>query len=428
MRCIICDSTEWENVDQYRIKKSNMSVCKNCGFISYPDVTKEYLEKYYKKEYRKPPSISNLYTGQRKINYHAEFLSDTLKKWKESGKEDPVICDCGAAFGMFLHWFRGNFPKSKLYGTELTISYRRNAYHEFGIKLDEKFDDSIKYDLISSYKVAEHLYDADKEVRKYVQSLKDDGLLYISVPTWFNVLENSGVGGFDIEYYYHKNHLNVWTKEHFESMLKKCGAEIIKENHSAYGNTYLCKRNDALIDSFSPHKESIDVIKSNLEKVYNASMAFMGNDFAKALEYWPNFPSAYVNFYETNRAKFHEEGFDWIEKNVIEKALNIIPNNGEIYLWAANLYMRYDRFDDALKFLEQCVKLKPGYVQGFISISQCYRQMANRAEDDETRYKLISNARSVARHTRDISLQSQQEMTNWIFNDNANIPMEGENG
>ncbi len=43
MRCIVCDNSNWENVDQFRIKKEGMSLCKSCGFVSYP-------EKYKKKE------------------------------------------------------------------------------------------------------------------------------------------------------------------------------------------------------------------------------------------------------------------------------------------------------------------------------------------------------------------------------------------
>jgi len=64
-RCIICDTIgEWENVDQYRPKPEGMHICKNCGFVGYPEkyLNEEEAKAYYAKDYRKPPNIGNLYT------------------------------------------------------------------------------------------------------------------------------------------------------------------------------------------------------------------------------------------------------------------------------------------------------------------------------------------------------------------------------
>ena len=196
MRCIICDKSEWENVDQFRQKKQGMSICKSCGFISYPAKwqEKEKVIEFYRKEYRNPPTDQNLYQGQRKIHYHQEFLAEpVLQKWHKEGKKDPVIFEVGAAYGLVLAWFKNMrdpsgvpfFPSADLNGSELTKSFKRNAYHEFGLDLKDDFDDTKKYDLIMSYKVAEHMLDVDLEILRYKKSLKPDGKLYISVPTWF---------------------------------------------------------------------------------------------------------------------------------------------------------------------------------------------------------------------------------------------------
>jgi len=156
-------------------------------------------------------------------------LLKLLKKWKDEGKPKEVFEE-GSAFGMVLNEIKTAVPNLNVSGSEWGQKFRRNAYHEYGIALGDKFDDSKKHDLIISYKVAEHMIDADKELRKYAENLTEEGLLYISVPAWFDKMTNFGVSGWSIEYYYHPDHINVWTKKLFETVLKKAGLEIVKQN------------------------------------------------------------------------------------------------------------------------------------------------------------------------------------------------------
>jgi len=84
MRCCNCDENNWMNVDEMRIKPSGMSICKNCGFVSYPDKWKseEDLKKFYKADYRRAPTVGNYHTGQKKLSYHEAFLGEYLNDWK----------------------------------------------------------------------------------------------------------------------------------------------------------------------------------------------------------------------------------------------------------------------------------------------------------------------------------------------------------
>jgi len=120
MNCIICGSNDWENVDQYRLKPEEMNICKKCGFVTYPFKwkSKEHLLEYYRKDYRNPPSASNFHSGLRKVHYHNAFLTEKLfQNWKKSGLENPVVCEVGAAFAMFLKFcIKDNFPKADLNG------------------------------------------------------------------------------------------------------------------------------------------------------------------------------------------------------------------------------------------------------------------------------------------------------------------------
>ena len=156
MRCVVCSSNDWENVDEYRDlqkhdgKDVGMSICKTCGFVSYPEKykTDEEIKEYYRKDYRGgPPTYGNIVTGRRKLGYHEHFLKEVILKWRDD-KVKPVIGECGSAIGMVMHWFKQVVPGCEVHGTELTTNYRRVAKNEYGIELKEDFDLTKKYDLI----------------------------------------------------------------------------------------------------------------------------------------------------------------------------------------------------------------------------------------------------------------------------------------
>jgi len=99
MECIVCKSNDWENVDKYRIKPEGMSICKSCGFVSYPSKWKsqEEIKQHYRNDYRTHPTSNNVFTGQRKVHFHNHFLTSVFKEWAESGKKSPNVFESGAA-------------------------------------------------------------------------------------------------------------------------------------------------------------------------------------------------------------------------------------------------------------------------------------------------------------------------------------------
>lgn len=433
MRCIVCDKNEWENVDQYRIKKEGMSACKNCGFVSYPKKWKAKNEiiEYYRKSYRAAPTVDNLYSGQRKLHYHHEFLyPSVIEQWKKEGKKDPVVFDVGAAYGLSLAWLRNMresgvhlFPQADLNGSELTLSYRRNAFHEFGLDLKEDFDDSKKYDLIMSYKVAEHMLDADLELVRYREALKEDGHLYISVPTWFNRLHNFGMGGFSIEYYYSPDHVNAWTRAHFEYILKKTGFKIIKENHAYYDSTYLCVPGDFGREVPLP---TLAHIVECLARVKKADEFCQKKELDKALEAWPNFPLVRRAAYEYNRKEWHTKGIEEIMKQIIDPWLQLDPDSYEAFALGGDLLMRYKKYNDALLYLQKALQRRPKCDSILGAIANTYRCLAEESKNDDEKAHYMTEARTIMRYIKDNCLIAFGQATTWVYNDNASIPMPSE--
>lgn len=428
-KCPICDTIgKWENVDQYRDKPHDMHICTNCGFVFYPNkyMTEDEAKAYYKNDYRKPPQYGNAVTGQRKLHMHSHFLNDVLQEWKDNKKENPVICDVGAAYGMFLNWIRSYFPKGEFYGTEYTESYRRNAWHEYKLKLDHDFDKTKKYDLISSFKVAEHQLDVDKRLREYTECLSDGGYMYISVPTWFRRMTNFGSSGFSIEYYYHPDHINVWTEKLFETLLKKVGLEIIKKDTWMYDETYLCKRNDSLMDE-GPEYEDYNEIKEKMSNIKKAWDCYNNQDFDGAVNHFPYYFEAWKARYEINRKNAHEdqgvEPYDYIVKNYIDPCLAACYDSLDALGFAVDLNMRYERYEVAIAFIKKALEVRPNNGIFLHHLSHCYRQMAKRENRPVEQVKLLTEARNVNKYLRDIDMSLKQEATNWTYHDNAHIPI-----
>lgn len=424
-RCNICDTIgKWKNVDEFRYKAQGMHMCETCGFVTYPEIQQktEDLTEFYREEYREPPSVNNLFSGERKLHYHGVFLDPLLKKWEKDEVKKPHVLEIGSAFGLFLNWFKQKVPDSETYGTELTLSFRRNAWWLYGIRLEETPDWTKKYDLICSYKVAEHIPNIDKELRQYAEALTEKGCLYISVPTWFGSMCNFGLNGFSLEYYYHKNHINVWSKNLFESLLKKCGLKIVRYNGTFYDDTYLCIRDDSMM--LEPRSlDSPEVRLDELRRIKEAAKNFDLGEFSEALTLWDNFPDAHINNYERQRGRVHKEGFKFINKTFIETGLKACPNSNAFTNFAADLNMRYEEFSGALKLLERSLELRPNDPQALTALGHCYRQMGVKSGDPKEKERCMKEAREVMKYLQATSKQLSFESITWQMQDNSMLPM-----
>lgn len=426
MKCPNCGENHWEDVDHLRMKPQGMALCLSCGFVSYPSKWKslEEIKEHYRTSYRNPPSHANLFACERKNHFHHKFLVDTFEGWKKEGKDAPVICEVGAAFGFSLHFFRSIFPKADLNGTELTTSMRRNAAHEFGIRLTEEIDESKTYDFIMTYKVLEHQFEPLKELERYRKLLKPDGLLYISVPTWFKSLYNFGMSGFDLEYYFDPNHINVWTREMFESLLGRAGFEIVKSDQIIYSSTYLCKVGEPKTDTV---KHDPTLIRAALANIKAAFLAFNDNDFKKAISIWADYPQAWASHAEMSRKLLAEKGWQGFNEEIIEPALKACPESSDILVMATDFAMRAGEFTTAIKFAEQALLAKPENPTSLNQLANIMREMALRAKDERERLHYFDQARQIARHWRNVSTQHFKEATDLILFLNSKLPFKGEN-
>jgi SAM-dependent methyltransferase len=431
IKCPNCQEDHWENIDNYRFKdvdkkgkEINMCLCTNCGMVSYPDriKDKEKMLEHYRKDYRPAPTIQNSFTGQRKNGFHYHFLKDLFDKWTKEEKTNPVICDVGCAFGMSLSMFKQFFPEADLNGTELTQTMRNVAFHEFGFRLTEEIDESKKYDLIMSYKVLEHMIDPLEELHKYARLLKEDGRLYISVPTWFNTMSNFGLEGFDLEYYYDPNHVNVWTLEMFESLLLRAGLKIIKKDHLTYGDTYLCEYSEKH-KSEAVFKEDYFDMKAKLEKIKKAFELYTDYKFEEATKLWPNYPAAWISKLEMNRKIIGEKGYEYFKDNYIKPFIKACTNGIEPWIVATDYAMRSRQWEDALRCVDVAMKIRPNNPISLNHLIKIYKEQGAREKDEQKKQELFTLAKEAAIVLHNSSAENRTEAVNELYFISSLLPI-----
>lgn len=422
MRCAICDANDWINVDEVRLKKEDMCMCKGCGFVGYPSKYKseEEIKAHYRTEYRPGPQAPSLFTGERKLQYHAFFLGNNLfKDWGTRGITAPVIGEIGSAHGMFLNWIKGLYPEADIHGTELTETYRRVAFHEYGIKLDEDFDMSKKYDLITSYHVLEHQLDPDKKLSQYAACLKDDGVFYLSVPVWFRDASNSATGGFDIEYYWAPDHINCWSVEHLEYLIAKAGLEITFKNEDIYGQTYLLKKTTkTIMKPKFDYKKYLEIAK----KIYKTWQLLQENKTKEAVEEYPNCPAAWVNHYELNRAMFHKNKAEF--DKFLKQCVQSCPNSADTLMFAGDVLSRYERYEESYDLLSKALNKKPNNPTIIMGLANCYRMRAMKSKDKKEKIELLNKSINLVRFVMSSSTEMMPQALTWSYRDQAEIPIE----
>jgi len=426
-RCPVCETVgNWKNVDQYRIKPEGTHMCQTCSFVSYPEKykTEEEIKEYYRKNYRSVPDAKSVKTGERKVQYHDFFLTPLFNGWKEQGIDRPVIGEVGSAIGMFLNFCKQKFPQADINGTELTSTYIKVAFFEYGIRLEEDFDFTKKYDLIASYHVLEHQLDPDIMLKKYADCLKDDGVFYLSAPVWFKAMHCDGVNSFDLEYYWHPDHINAWSEKHLEWIIHRAGLEVVYKNDEVYGNTYILKKGDS---SMAKPQWSVADGVEFMRKAKDVWIHLQQHESKKAIELYRNCVSAWIHHYEINRNHFHNNRaeLDTFIKSMVEAC----PNSADALMFAGDIMSRYEKNDEAIKYLQLALKKKPNSPETIMAIAQAYRQKAFKEKDLSLRAKYVKLSLDALDFIRNTSMEMHDKAMTWMFHDYTllDVPKGGNN-
>ena len=404
MVCYVCDGIDFREVPkEVNDQKRKMLICKNCGNLFYEiePAEENKIKEFYRKDYRQAPTVVNLITTTHKLNYIKLFLADYLKD-----KKDLVCGDVGCATGYLLNFLQR--LGHKVTGSELTINFRRFCEHFYNIPIAEELPEKHKYDFIAMYHTLEHFIEPDKKLLHYKSLLKDDGVMFISTPMWFDCMEEHGGNEWkSFEHYFHINHINIFTQISLQMLFRKCGLVIVKEDYIQYGQTYLLRKQteqDIVKDLVTNKWEDIE---ARINVVKQADQAYQKQDYKKALELYPKFPDAYSQLIFNTYRKEPDRQKDLFAEAFDKSGLN---ENTKMKLSYALWLYQADNFEEAFKELLWLANNKPTE-EVFMYLGWCSSQLGHSKEAMNFYYK-----------SQELNPQKWNEAMNWVCREACQMP------
>ncbi len=130
-------------------------------------------------------------------------IKNLIKKIFNMNKKFPKVLDVGGGFGLFSANFKKNFPKSEVHLLDilsneimnliskiLATKLRLNLKYHYEIDIQEKIPFKEKtFDLIFALDILEHVNNPETSLMELIRILKDNGYIFISVPTESKLLQ-----------------------------------------------------------------------------------------------------------------------------------------------------------------------------------------------------------------------------------------------
>ena len=279
------------------------------------------------------------------------------------------MADVGCATGYLLNFFKQ--LGHSVTGSEYTVTFRRMAEHYYGIPVSEELDTQEKYDLITIYHVLEHMVEPDKKLSHYASLLSDDGNMLVSVPEWFNFVEEaSGNVTSNFEHWFHKDHINIFSAASVSNLFRKSGLIIVKEDHEQYGQTYLLRkaRTGELPKDWMV-KESWTEQERYILRAKVAIELFAASKFREALEVEPKFPEAWIAIIFGKAAKDPSRQAD-----LFAEAEKHIGKNKRFLTAKAQWHYQREELQAALDLFHKVVSIRPNE-DIFIYMGYAYAKM-----------------------------------------------------
>ncbi|MCP4651599.1 MAG: methyltransferase domain-containing protein [PVC group bacterium] len=370
--CPICNGTKFKDLDYLREQKYwydrdylykdpvGFKICETCAFVTYDYETDAELKRRY--DALVPVVTANsLITKNRKLEYHKKFLDEFMPCGN--------VLDYGCATGYFLDyiWKSGCVVAQLSFNTGVEFSKLLSDYalYEYNIEVKDHIPDK-EYDLICCYHTLEHVQYPDKLLTEFRNHLANEGNLYLAIPHWFNgeLDEASGSQCVEFEELYHVNHVNVFSENDLQNLLKKVGFKIIKEDRKLYGYTVLCEKAEPK-ELTSGNYANCGTIVKDLENQKKAMELFKQGNHHEALEYYKNYPDAWIHHAIKDFKDLEKQ------KDTLLQAMDATDGAYKIKRQLAHLYFTWNQnnagekrltnhIKNAKQLFEELIEEKPG--------------------------------------------------------------------
>jgi 2-polyprenyl-3-methyl-5-hydroxy-6-metoxy-1,4-benzoquinol methylase len=257
--CDFCKSTNTSPL--YKVPTSligsQVMECKDCGLVQ--SVFKNLKNKHRHKSISCGADWGNVRHG-KKIRLNTSI--NIFKKYKIPLNKISVL-DVGSNRGHFTNYILTNF-NSTVTAIEPDSSILQDYKHCKKLNLQnirfENFLSKNKYDLVYCCHTLEHVTSACNTLLTIRKCMKDNGYLYIDVPS-IQVLQKQDA----IEEFFIDKHTFHFSKEVLENYLKFLGFKIIYSNDDTYNITILAQKK--LFQHSTVIKKYNNNRKNNLKKL-----------------------------------------------------------------------------------------------------------------------------------------------------------------
>ena len=219
---------DWKNI------KRGFFRCQNCGLIYQTPILDE-KEKELLYEHNRDIGLrkENKYEYFNRITSLPPDQSENYQRYVFLEKYLPkegIILDVGCGGGVFLYSFKKYFPNWETLGIEPTKDFADVA-KEKGINIIYGYlkEDTLdkKFDLITLILVLEHLDNFKEMLSMLKHYLKEQGLLYIEVPS------DKDIGYLPSSHdRFMCEHNVIFSKEVLENILTKLGYSVVTSEDS----------------------------------------------------------------------------------------------------------------------------------------------------------------------------------------------------
>lgn len=171
-------------IQEFSGEKYVLNLCKTCGLIFQRDILKhEFLEKLYgqwliKSDSEMDEEILSMSTLRGFFYYQGEMLK--IIKYLKKDIPSLDILDYGMGRGMWCKVVQA--MGINVHGTDLSENSMADARQISITTVDVNNIEMNKYDFINTEQVFEHLAEPLEVLKKLRRSLKDSGIIRISVP------------------------------------------------------------------------------------------------------------------------------------------------------------------------------------------------------------------------------------------------------
>jgi len=216
--CILCNSKEISDLRGY--ERHQLSRCGNCNFVFMSRIpTNDDLIAHYRLYSYASNSVVSPLTV---MSYHQ--LLDRLEPYRKFNN----IIDIGCGKGWFL--LEAKKRGWNVYGTEFSEEAIKictlNGINVFQGDLNSSSFESMKFDVVFSSEVIEHVNNPVQHFRSMFDVLRPGGLVYITTPNFNCYLRFKFKANYNIIEY--PEHLGYFTKRTLHRGLTKVGFSKLK--------------------------------------------------------------------------------------------------------------------------------------------------------------------------------------------------------